>query len=105
MHSVRAELPEFKAAAEQFGDSVEFIFIDSQDTDGAGRDMAERFGIDGFSVVKDVGASNRALFREMGGRGMPITVFYDADGSLRFISPGALVNGALVNALSEFGYI
>jgi len=100
-----AELPEFKAAAEQYGDSVEFVFIDSQDSDRLGREMAERFGIDGLTVVKDFGASNQAMFREMGGVGMPITAFYDADGTLRFISPGAMVNGALVDALTQFGYI
>lgn len=100
-----AELPEFRAAVERYGDRVAFVFVDSQDSDRLGKEMAERHGIDAFAVARDFGASNGALFRELGGRGMPITAFYDADGSLRFVSSGALVDGALVGALEQFGYV
>ena len=99
------ELPEFVAAAEQFGDQVEFVFVDSQDSNGPGREMAERFGLDPSRVVRDFGANNQAMHRALGGRGMPITAFYDADGTLREVSQGALVSGRLLAALSELGYI
>jgi len=100
-----AELPEFKSAVETYGDRVKFVFVDSQDTDSGGKRMARAEGIDGFDVAKDVGPGNRDLFRALGGRGMPITAFYDADGTLRFVSSGGLLNGALVDALTRFGYI
>lgn len=99
-----AELPEYNRAADLYGDQVEFVFINSQD-DGAGNAMARRHGIDDNTLVRDFGANDAAMFRALGGRGMPITAFYDADGSLRFVSPGALVNGALEEALAQFGYI
>jgi len=99
------ELPDFKAAVEQFGEEVQFVFVDSQDTDRLGKRMAEDFGIDTFTVGKDFGASNAAFFRALGGRGMPITAFYDAEGSLDFVAQGGLIDGAIFEQLRRFGYI
>lgn len=99
------ELPDFKAAVEQFGEEVQFVFVDSQDTDRLGKRMAEDFGIDTFVVGKDFGASNAAFFRALGGLGMPITAFYDAEGSLDFVAQGGLVDGAIFEQLRRFGYI
>jgi len=100
-----AELPEFKSAVETYGDRVKFVFVDSQDTDSGGRRMARAEGIDGFDIAKDVGPRNSDLFRALGGRGMPITAFYDVDGNLVSVSSGGLLNGALVDALTQFGFI
>ncbi len=100
-----AELPEFKSAVETYGDKVKFIFVDSQDTDGGGKRMARAEGIDGFDIAKDVGPRNSDLFRALGGRGMPITAFYDAEGNLLTVSSGGLLNGALVDTLTRFGFI
>ena len=100
-----AELPEFRAAVDTYGDQVEFVFVDSQDSDRLGKDMAERHGIDGLTVAKDFGASNASFFRELGGRGMPITAFFGPDGTLRFVQTGALINGALEDAMRQLGFI
>ncbi|NOX29582.1 MAG: TlpA family protein disulfide reductase [Actinobacteria bacterium] len=99
-----AELPEFNAMADVYGDEVEFIFVNSQEN-GDWRRMARDGGIDDNTLVRDFGAGDRAMHRALGGRGMPITAFYDADGTLREVSTGALVGGALEEMLRRFGYI
>lgn len=98
-----AELPEYDAAADRHGDAVEFVFINSQD-DGNGMEMARQFGIDDNILVRDFGANDAAVFRALRGQGMPITAFYEADGSLRWVSQGALVGGRLEEVLREFGW-
>ena len=98
-----AELPEYAAAAERHRGDIEFVFINSQD-DGEGMGMAREFGIADETLVRDFGANDGAVFRALRGQGMPITAFYDADGSLRWVSQGALVGGRLEEVLREFGW-
>jgi thiol-disulfide isomerase/thioredoxin len=83
------ELPVFRQAIDDFGDDVQIIFVNSNET-GNWRPMAERGGIDDQILVDDIGgANNNGLYRSLGGTGgMPITAFYDADGNLFDVTLG-----------------
>ncbi len=85
------ELPLFRQAIDDFGDQVQIVFVNSNET-GNWRPMAERNGIDDQILVDDIGGSrNNGLYRSLGGTGgMPITAFYDAEGRLVTTFPGEL---------------
>ncbi|MCP3935457.1 MAG: TlpA family protein disulfide reductase [Actinomycetia bacterium] len=100
-----AELPEFRETAEALRGEVRFVFINSQDSGDLGLGMAQEHGIDSEVMVRDFGSNNSAMFRALGGRGMPITAFYDADGQLVRVSSGALLGGALTQNLTDLGFI
>jgi thiol-disulfide isomerase/thioredoxin len=81
--SCESELPVFRAAVDQFGDEVNFVFVNSTET-GNWRPMAERTGIIDQTIVTDIGGTNRnGLYRDLGGTGgLPMTAFYEAEGNL-----------------------
>ncbi len=76
------ELPLFRQAVDDFGDDVQILFINSNET-GNWRPMAERNGIDDQILIDDTGGSNNiGLYRSLGGTGgMLLTAFYDTDGT------------------------
>lgn len=78
------ELPGFTAVAEDLDGEVAFVGVNSLET-GNGRAMAEEYGLAeaGFVLAKDAGGrQGSGLHDALGGRGMPITAFYDAEGNL-----------------------
>ena len=78
------ELPAFRSVERDLDGDVDFIFVNSNET-GDWRPMAQRTGItNGGTLARDVEGLNRnGLYRSLGGTGaMPITAFYDADGTL-----------------------
>ena len=77
------ELPAFRDAAVALEGEVDFIFVNSQET-GDWRPMAERNGIDEMVLAKDIkGIRRNGLYRSLRAPGgMPITAFYDAQGTL-----------------------
>jgi thiol-disulfide isomerase/thioredoxin len=100
------ELPEFSSAAGTYGEEVDFVFVQSQETSvGAGRSMARDHDLEQFLVARDVGAGNDELSRGLGATGMPLTAFYDASGNLIDVQRGALVNGQLVQRLQQLGLV
>jgi thiol-disulfide isomerase/thioredoxin len=100
------ELPEFEATAAEFGDEVDFVFVQSQETSaGAGRDVARDHDLEQFLVARDFGSRNDDLSTNLGARGMLLTAFYDADGNLLTVNRGALVGGQLVQQMQQLGIV
>lgn len=97
-----AELPAFRAVAEAFEGDLEVVFVNSNET-GNWRPMAERTGITDQPLVRDInGAGGNGLYRSLGGSGgMPLTVFYDSDGSVLHIDRGALTTETLASRLDQ----
>jgi thiol-disulfide isomerase/thioredoxin len=75
----RVELPAFARAAADLRGKVQFVGVDSLET-GDGRAMAGQYHLaeSGFALGKDV--NNSALHQALKAPGMPITVFYNAQG-------------------------
>lgn len=83
------ELPAFAAVSERVRDQVVFVGVNSQET-GDGLGMAQRHGITWWPLAADARGSQGSLHAELGGVGMPITAFYDAEGKLIEVAGGAL---------------
>jgi cytochrome c biogenesis protein CcmG, thiol:disulfide interchange protein DsbE len=82
----QTELPGFARAAAGAGGRAQFIAVDSQET-GNGVAFANRFGLaqSGMALARDIGkASTGGLYKAYGARGLPVTVIYGADGTLRW---------------------
>ena len=73
-----AEMPDFEAVHQQFGDDVRFIGLDRSGSDGGARGIIESTGIT-YDVALDRDGS---IFQAFGGLAMPTTVFIAADGSV-----------------------
>jgi thiol-disulfide isomerase/thioredoxin len=100
------ELPAFAAAAEAFGDRVHFVHVNSQET-GSWQRLVEEFGTDTWPIARDINGTvgnGSGLWQSLGGRGMPITAFYDSAGQLVNVNNGAMNESNLRAILvSEFG--
>ncbi len=98
-----AELPAFRSLAEEFEGELEIVFVNSNET-GNWRPMAERTGITDQPLLRDInGAGGNGLYRSLGGSGgMPLTVFYGADGSILQVDRGQLSLETLAARLQEF---
>ncbi len=65
--------------------------------------MPERHDITWWPLARDIGgADGSGLHRDLGGRGMPITAFYDSGGKLLHVDGGALPESALRDRLTSF---
>jgi cytochrome c biogenesis protein CcmG/thiol:disulfide interchange protein DsbE len=96
-----AELPGFRAVSTELDGEIAFIGVDSQET-GDPMLMPERHGITDWPLAKDIGGRNGSgLHQSLGGRGMPITAFYDAEGNLVHVDLGALPEPALRQRLDD----
>jgi thiol-disulfide isomerase/thioredoxin len=97
-----AELPAFRAAGEEFDGELEIVFVNSNET-GNWRPMAERTGITDQPLLRDInGAGGNGLYRSLGGSGgMPLTVFYDAEGRVLQVDRGALTTETLAGRLQQ----
>lgn len=97
------ELPGFTSAADALRGKVAFVGVNALET-GDWRPMAERHQLEehGFVLASDTGGrQGSGLHAALGGRGMPITAFYDADGKLLDVAGGALPEQALLERLRE----
>ena len=82
----REEMPRLVAAHHEFGDRVQFLGIDIQDSRMEARAFMEEFGMT-FPSVFDV---PDAIKTSLGRFGQPVTVFYRRDGSLSFAWAGPI---------------
>lgn len=97
------ELPGFAAAADVLRGKVSFIGVNSLET-GNGMRMARDFKLpeSGFVLAKDInGRQASGLHDALGGRGMPITAFYDNRGRLVDFAGGALPDDVLRQKLRQ----
>ncbi len=72
----REEMPRLVTAHHEFGDRVQFLGVDVQDSRGAAAEFIEEFEMT-FPSVFDV---PDAIKTELGHLGQPVTIFYEADG-------------------------
>ncbi len=95
-----AELPAFRQAVNEYEDEVTIVFVNSNET-GGWRTMAEDTGIDDQIIIKDIkGANGNGYYRQLGGTGaMPITAFYNADGSFNDVAFQAFDSNTLYRAI------
>ncbi len=98
------EMPRFVRAAEQYGEDVNIIYVNSSET-GNWKRMAERTGVRGSSlIVKDVKRRGSGFARELGGTGaMPLTAYYDANSNLVDVDFGEVSTGQLDQRLAQLG--
>ena len=101
------EIPEFLAVSQEVGDDINLVGINTQDNGRGGGD-ADKWGITGeWPIAKDIGGrSASGLSVEVfGARGMPLTVFYDEEGSVAHVLRGGISADRLLELLDElFGY-
>ncbi len=88
------ELPGFARVSDALRDEVTFVGVNALET-GDPMTMPERHGITWWPLARDIGSRGNNLHAALGGRGMPITAFYDADGRLLHVDPGALDEATL----------
>lgn len=95
------ELPGFRTVSTQFAEEINWVGIASQET-GNPLLMPERHGVTDWTLAQDVGGRNRSgLTEALGARGMPVTAFYDADGTLLNRQLGFLSEPQLRQAIAQ----
>lgn len=79
----RRELPHYAQVSDDLGDQVAWVGINSANS-GSGLGFAQELGIDKWPLARDIGGNNSGsgLFDAHRARGMPLTVFYNPDGSV-----------------------
>ena len=100
----RGELPGFTSEARRLAAKVVFVEVNSQET-GDGTGMANDFGLAaaGMVLAKDVGPSPSSQMHDaLGARGMPVSVFYDAQGHILEHDNGAVQEPDLGAKLHQF---
>jgi len=93
----QAEAPLLHAAAERYGDRVQFLGIDIVDTIGGARGFIRDHDLRYPSLFDPSGAIRDAL----GMIGQPVTVFYDAGGTVVSTWPGQLTQTALTDGIAK----
>ena len=93
-----AEMPDFEAVHQRFGDDVVFVGIDLQDVS---RETAQRF-IDDTGVTYPIADdATGEIYAQFGGFAMPTTVFIDADGNIVGRQDGAIFEDQLNEMVSN----
>ena len=88
------ELPGFARVSDELRDQVTFVGVAALET-GDPMTMPERHGITWWPLARDIGSRGNDLHAALGGRGMPITAFYDDTGNLLHVDMGAIDEAAL----------
>jgi cytochrome c biogenesis protein CcmG/thiol:disulfide interchange protein DsbE len=87
----REEAPDLAAAADRYGDRVQFLGVDVRDYRGSAREFVYEFGWTYPSVFDPSGS----IMTDLGLTGPPATLFYAADGTLVERVPGPVSPEAL----------
>lgn len=96
-----AELPGFATLSRQLDGQITFIGVNALET-GDPLYMPQRHDITWWPLATDTGGRNHSgLHAALGGRGMPITAFYDHNGQLLHVDLGALPEPALRQRLHD----
>jgi thiol-disulfide isomerase/thioredoxin len=91
------EMPAFQAVSAALGDQVRFVGVDREDRVKEALELARRTGVT-YDLVED---PDGAFFRAVGGRGMPTTLFVDADGAILYAHAGPLTQRRLQELIDE----
>jgi thiol-disulfide isomerase/thioredoxin len=87
----------FRPAHEAHGNDVTFIGLNLQDERGAAEELLLETGLDWVNAEDPTGA----LYLDLGGIGMPFTVFIGAHGSIVDVHDGPLTEEHLVERITE----
>jgi cytochrome c biogenesis protein CcmG/thiol:disulfide interchange protein DsbE len=82
----RDEMPRLVAAHDEWGDRVQFLGVDIEDSRSGARDFMDEFGMTFPSVFDPPDAIKTSL----GHFGQPVTAFYRSDGTLEFSWTGPI---------------
>lgn len=93
----RSEAPLLDQAHENFGDQIEFIGVDVQDSQPDAKKFLVEYGLD-FDHFFD---PNRAIPSHYGGLGTPITMFFAPHGELLTIHNGVIDEQTLAVNIDE----
>lgn len=93
-----AEMPDFEAVHQRFGDDVIFIGVDMQDVDRA---TAERFIADTGVTYAIADDPTGAIFAAFSGFAMPTTVFIDDQGNIVGRQNGAIFEDQLTEMIAD----
>lgn len=91
------EMPDFDTVAQEVADEVAFLGVDVQDAPRRAEPFVAELGIT-YDLAVD---PDRELFSEVGGFGMPTTLFVDAEGTVVHRATGPLDGQALRAAIAE----
>lgn len=87
----------FRPAQQALGDQVAFLGVNIQDDRARAVELVEATGVR-FDLAED---PTGALYAELGGLGMPFTVFISAEGLIRDVHNGPLTEGRLIDRITE----
>lgn len=93
----RSEAPLLDQAHKEFGDQIEFIGVDVQDSQPDAKRFLAEYGLD-FDHFFD---PNRAIPSHYGGLGTPITMFFAPHGELLTIHNGVIDEQTLAVNIDE----
>lgn len=91
------EMPDFQAAAAEFGDRVTFLGVDVEDAPPNAEPFVEQLGID-YPLAID---PRREFYQAVGNVGMPTTLLVDPDGIVRYRHTGPLDRKQLKSLVRE----
>jgi len=94
------ELPHFKQVSDELAGEVTFVGVNALET-GDPDVMPDRHKIRTWPLASDIGGRGGDLHAALGGRGMPLTAYYDADGELLFVDKGAIDEETLRARMAE----
>lgn len=94
-------MPAFAAIEAEFGERVNFVLVNSQES-GDWKRLVKDHGLGHWPIAKDINGTgnDNGLHSSLGGTGMPLTAFYDASGNLVTVNNGAMNRGSLRNAIA-----
>lgn len=93
----RSEAPLLDEAFAQYGDEIEFIGVNVQDSQPAAKEFLAEFGLE-FDHFFD---RNRSVPNHYGGIGVPITMFFAPGGELLTIHNGVIDERTLAINIDE----
>lgn len=91
------EMPDLQAASEQLGAAVRFVGIDRQDPRDAALTFLEETGV----TYDQVASPSGEYYEQIGARGMPTTLFVDAEGVVQFRHTGPLTQDQVLDLVAE----
>lgn len=91
------EMPDLEAAHQQLGDAVRFVGIDRQDNREKALELAKETGVTYLLLESPDGG----FYTRIGGRGMPTTLFVDADGIIRHRHTGPVTTEEVLALVEE----
>lgn len=93
----KSEMPRIVAAAKKYSGRVHFLGVDVEDDTKTAASFARRYGMT-FRSLSDPDGKIR---RDQDILGLPVTVFYAADGELKFLHNGEIFEKELETKIEE----